>query len=120
MIISAFFIPENGHLYRASPCLSSADDWEKLAPTHGVVWLRRRMPTNARMQRSVLGPSLGRRTSKCRETWRSSESVPPIQLRRITLVGLGARCGADELACKPDPVASQDHDQLRRVLLACY
>jgi hypothetical protein len=35
-------------------------------------------------------------------------------------ISAGQQPGADELACKPDPVASQARDQLRRVLLACY
>jgi hypothetical protein len=43
----------------------------------------------------------------------SSDTVPRSPGRR----GGG---GADERACKPDPVASQAHDQLRHVLLACY
>jgi hypothetical protein len=42
-----------------------------------------------------------------------TESTTPSQARRIFPSASVATCGADELACKPDLVASQGHDQLR-------
>lgn len=48
------------------------------------------------------------------------ESLHLDQRLRILQLVQALKRGADELSYKPDPVASQSHDQLRRVLLACY
>jgi hypothetical protein len=91
-------------------------------PPHGPTWNRtmikylqgdrhRARTTRGNDGKETPGPALGRRTSGSIENaWRSSESIPPSQPRRVRRL---AKCGADELACKPDPVASQAHDQLR-------
>jgi hypothetical protein len=44
---------------------------------------------------AVLGPS---DTKKCREAWKSSENVPPVQLRYVTLLPLMTKHTADEPA----------------------
>jgi hypothetical protein len=70
------------------------------------------MPHEPQRTRSTLGAVTGpSNVEKCRETSRSSESLPPDQPRYILRLAQAVKCGADELACKPDPVAPQAHDQ---------
>ena len=61
--------------------------------------------TRQRRSRSTPGPLLGRRTSgSIEKLWRSSQSIPPGQYPCLPRPPQVAKCGADELACKPDPV----------------
>ena len=63
------------------------------------------MPHEPQRTRSTLGAVTGpSNVEKCRETSRSSESLPPDQPRYILRLAQAVKCGADELACKPDPV----------------